>query len=450
MSRRTSSKASAEATTLAIATRACRRAAGSSRRRPSGRRHGLPGRGRVERTHGRHPSPVELDVHRRDKSSLGIRVGRNRGRVDGRSPVRVRPRGPPSRVDDGALRPICGNRAGSRLLLHLSRAEALARRTTGQQPWFDDSETAYGASGQRRRGDARQDTARGRGPGVARTVPGWANEVSRLARFTGVAEEVAHAVQHASTGQPDPDGGEAVARARRPGPGPPRRPPRARWQRRAPRRPRVFTSRPPRAMTSSDGPALEPLDQRPQLVLVEAAGHAGEVDEVGEADGEGRPPPARPARRPGRAPRPRAGVVARHGRAGAPGRAGSPRGGRGRVRHRAVDPRTAAGRPRCRPASPPVGPWSGPWPGSAPARTAPRCRRAPPGRPRTAARRRRCRCLRIPRVKYRDISGPVPRYGLALCTGSGALSPATDRSWRVVVLWDDRRVRWGQPGGPPV
>lgn len=34
--------------------------------------------------------------------------------------------------------------------------------------------------------------------------------------------------------------------------------------------------------------------------------------------------------------------------------------------------------------------------------------------------------LRIPRVKYREISGPVPRYGLALCTGSGALSPATD------------------------
>jgi DNA-binding transcriptional LysR family regulator len=34
--------------------------------------------------------------------------------------------------------------------------------------------------------------------------------------------------------------------------------------------------------------------------------------------------------------------------------------------------------------------------------------------------------LRIPRVKYREISGPVPTYGLALCTGSGALSPATD------------------------
>lgn len=34
--------------------------------------------------------------------------------------------------------------------------------------------------------------------------------------------------------------------------------------------------------------------------------------------------------------------------------------------------------------------------------------------------------LRVPRVKYRELSGPAPTYGLALCTGEGPLSPATE------------------------
>ena len=34
--------------------------------------------------------------------------------------------------------------------------------------------------------------------------------------------------------------------------------------------------------------------------------------------------------------------------------------------------------------------------------------------------------LRVPRVKYRELSGPAPTYGLALCTGDGPLSPATE------------------------
>jgi DNA-binding transcriptional LysR family regulator len=34
--------------------------------------------------------------------------------------------------------------------------------------------------------------------------------------------------------------------------------------------------------------------------------------------------------------------------------------------------------------------------------------------------------LRIPRVKYRELSGAAPTYGLALCTAEGALSPAAE------------------------
>ena len=71
VSRRTSSKASAEATTLAMATGRAGGRRSRQRRGAGGDGHGLPRRGRVERAHGRHPSPVELDVHRRDKSSPG-------------------------------------------------------------------------------------------------------------------------------------------------------------------------------------------------------------------------------------------------------------------------------------------------------------------------------------------------------------------------------------------
>ena len=34
--------------------------------------------------------------------------------------------------------------------------------------------------------------------------------------------------------------------------------------------------------------------------------------------------------------------------------------------------------------------------------------------------------LRVPRVKYRELSGSAPTYGLALCTREGPLSPATE------------------------
>ncbi len=34
--------------------------------------------------------------------------------------------------------------------------------------------------------------------------------------------------------------------------------------------------------------------------------------------------------------------------------------------------------------------------------------------------------LRIPRVTYRELSGPAPTYSLALCTGGGARSPAVE------------------------
>lgn len=34
--------------------------------------------------------------------------------------------------------------------------------------------------------------------------------------------------------------------------------------------------------------------------------------------------------------------------------------------------------------------------------------------------------LRIPRVKYRELSGVAPTYGLALCTGDGPVSPAVE------------------------
>jgi DNA-binding transcriptional LysR family regulator len=34
--------------------------------------------------------------------------------------------------------------------------------------------------------------------------------------------------------------------------------------------------------------------------------------------------------------------------------------------------------------------------------------------------------LRFPRVKYRELAGTAPTYGLALCTGEGALSPAVE------------------------
>lgn len=34
--------------------------------------------------------------------------------------------------------------------------------------------------------------------------------------------------------------------------------------------------------------------------------------------------------------------------------------------------------------------------------------------------------LRFPRVRYRELSGTAPAYGLALCTGEGALSPAVE------------------------
>jgi DNA-binding transcriptional LysR family regulator len=34
--------------------------------------------------------------------------------------------------------------------------------------------------------------------------------------------------------------------------------------------------------------------------------------------------------------------------------------------------------------------------------------------------------LRFPRVRYRELSGTAPEYGLALCTAEGALSPAVE------------------------
>ena len=222
----------------------------------------------------------------RDESSRGLSVGRNRGRVDGRSPVRV-PRSALRRRWSPAVVPFADNQM---IRTDLPQPAASSRSVpslvdAAEQPRLDDAEPAHRpcrAAGSRSRAAATR--PRPRWPRRRGRVPGSREGGQPAGQVDRGAEQVAHPVQHPPAGEPDPDRREPAPRGRPPAPGRPRRPTSGSVAAKSTSSPRVLTSRPAERDDELGRPALEPLDQRAQLVLVQAAGQAGEVDQVGEPD----------------------------------------------------------------------------------------------------------------------------------------------------------------------